>query len=463
MKLHLPKLLRHAVLVCIAAVAGVASTVGTAAITSGAVTFALLGSYAEAAVPNATYTDDGTTRTYTGTGVITVPAADSVITKIVFGMSEPGSGDNRSYFNAGFTCNTAVQIGTSAGNGIDINDGTSGATYAFTGAISGEGIWRVMGSPTSKTKITGSMEGFTGQLIGGTAPTFQLATTCNASVVEIGKLQLVGNVAFTGGSAGDHASITLGNVTSDADTQLTLGEYTVTTLNGTIALRKSIVNNGSITLGDNVVFDLANLAAVDGVYTLFTNAVDLSGLDASAVSVNLSDGKAIRLNANGTISVVDGTVGNRIWKNNGASDTWAAASDLNWTADGADAFFVNGCTVQFGESATATGETIEMVNNLNIGGMTVYGTGWEFAGSGSITSTGNLAIEENATVKYSTSGTVSVTSVEMKTGSTLTLSGTKLTATAPTADVNLRTIKLESGKYYFFCNASKRKTSIEQL
>ena len=41
MKLHLPKLLRNAVLACITAVAGVSTTVGTAAFTGGVVAFAL--------------------------------------------------------------------------------------------------------------------------------------------------------------------------------------------------------------------------------------------------------------------------------------------------------------------------------------------------------------------------------------------------------------------------------------
>ncbi len=85
MKLHLPKLLRNAVLACITAVAGIATTVGTAAITGGVVAFALADQAysAEYTDPSATFADGDVLKLGDGATVsnpITLDSPDSSIT-----------------------------------------------------------------------------------------------------------------------------------------------------------------------------------------------------------------------------------------------------------------------------------------------------------------------------------------------------------------------------------------------
>lgn len=85
MKLHLPKLLRNAVLACITAVAGISTTVGTAAITGGVVAFALADQAysAEYTDPSATFADGDVLKLGNGATVsnpITLDSPDSSIT-----------------------------------------------------------------------------------------------------------------------------------------------------------------------------------------------------------------------------------------------------------------------------------------------------------------------------------------------------------------------------------------------
>ncbi len=85
MKLHLPKLLRNAVLACITAVAGISTTVGTAAITGGVVAFALADQAysAEYTDPSVTFADGDVLKLGNGATVsnpITLDSPDSSIT-----------------------------------------------------------------------------------------------------------------------------------------------------------------------------------------------------------------------------------------------------------------------------------------------------------------------------------------------------------------------------------------------
>ena len=80
MKLHLPKILRHAVLACVAAVAGVTTTIGTATFTGGLVAVTLAGHQARADWSGNTYSLNSADTTLDASGkegTVTIMAGDA--------------------------------------------------------------------------------------------------------------------------------------------------------------------------------------------------------------------------------------------------------------------------------------------------------------------------------------------------------------------------------------------------
>ena len=155
MKLHLPKLLRHAVLTCVAAVAGVTTTAGTATVAGGVVTYAMLGAQALADE----YTVD--TSAYPANGDAAAPANNidtyTAEDTIIFDL-------NGGYLKmADMTINAQVVI-----NQLKIIDGSRDKTYTFANTVTGSGDFSFVATSTAKNQtyhFQGSMAGYSGNML----------------------------------------------------------------------------------------------------------------------------------------------------------------------------------------------------------------------------------------------------------------------------------------------------------
>lgn len=223
---------------------------------------------------------------------------------------------------------------------------------------------------------------------------------------------------------GTTLSLTGGTVAGNIGGVGTLKITGEVTLDGTYTMHSAIVNEGAVTLGSNVKFDLDLLTAGEnGVYTLFTGTnVDLSSLTSANV-LNPILGYTYTFNTDGTLRAAM-TSQSLTW--NGGSLTWQdgavfadnktfSAGDIVTfsTADatvelGADisaAVIVDrGVTVTLGGAHTLTSDSVEVNGTLDLGDATLaassitvagelvlHGAENLSAGTGAISSSGNTA------------------------------------------------------------------------
>ena len=434
MKLHLPKLLRNAVLACITAVAGISTTVGTAAITGGVVTFAMSQQQAAAATPTIA---DGVA-TFAGASNSNIQAADiGEAKKIIFNMEDGGTAN---WFGAGnkFAADVDVQIGdgSEGQGGLYINNGNSGYHAVFRGALSGTGMISKKGAGVNNTiQFHGDTTAYNGNVELQSAENFTLiiggaheGTTATAgttsatsgvfgsgsitstaaanrtSTVKIAHAASATPVyvtnAYTANGAGSDYLIVEGGAdyifTKDCVAEnfsLNAGSATfqsALTLNGTVALRSTITAQGAVTLGENVVFDLTNLTATDGVYQLFSNNVDLStqGLDVSNITGVLTAGKEWTFNSNGSLSYV--VVANSLTYSGGTLSL-GVGSTLDGGATFADNDMVTFQTAD--ANVTLAGSITSSLLTVNEG-VTVTLTGGEYTMSGILDLKGTIVLKD---------------------------------------------------------------------
>ena len=199
--------------------------------------------------------------------------------------------------------------------------------------------------------------------------TFDVATGKTFTLTN--ESNLAGDLTITGGGTVAYAqgTMTLGansSITVDAGSTMNCssslfmtGNATLTN-NGNLALDRTvkfeshgIENNGSVTLGSNIVFDLSQLTPDENnTYTLFTgtSAVDLSRYEFSSYNITGVEDKENRtwsFGANGTITFTPRTT----YEWAGTENTWTDGG-AGWLNDGQEVEYVSGeaSNVVFGAS-----------------------------------------------------------------------------------------------------------------
>ncbi len=287
-----------------------------------------------------------------------------------------------------------------------ITNGNSNNTIAFSGNISGNGLFYYSHATAKQIcKFTGNLSDFTGTLKSTTA-TFEFAgasdQTFNGSIVGNdttgAKITKSGSTKLT--LAGTNTSI-------NAST-LTVSAGTLEISAGTITLANAIANSGTVTVGTGAVFVLADTLKSDEAYRLI-NGGTIDGWNDTTLSISnfrKADGSAFSERSTVDVSVsgvvkINEVLADLYWKG-GTSGTWdtTEATKTNWglnSTTGEDTAFVTGDNVTFSTSdATITlGEAI---------------------------SAGTVTVTENTTITATETNTLKASAVAVTSG-TLTLAG----------------------------------------
>ncbi len=306
MKLHLPKLLRHALLACVASVAAVTTTVGTATVVGGVVTYAMLGAQALADeyTVNTSASPANGDAAAPANNIDTYTAEDTIIFDL-----------NGGYLKmADMTINAQVVI-----NRLKINDGSGNKTYTFANTVTGTGDFSYVATSTAKNQtyhFQGSMAGYSGNMLlnddraskfifsaeSGTGAINAMGTnrvvvdgatilnsSINTALLEVTKL----------GSAEGPAITTVGS--SSVASQVTASALTIAANSGlhmlagtTLTLGSAISNAGSLTLDGTLAVETLDNWSFEStgsmsngthgyrtgelIYTLVTSAGDAAAL-----------------------------------------------------------------------------------------------------------------------------------------------------------------------------------------
>ena len=314
MKLHLPKLLRHAVLACVAAVAGVTTTVGTATVAGGVVTYAMLGAQALADeyTVNTSASPANGDAAAPANNIDTYTAEDTIIFDL-----------NGGYLKmANMTINAQVVI-----NQLKLNNGSGNKTYTFANTVTGTGDFSYVATSTAKGQtyhFQGSMAGYSGNMLlkddraskfifsaeSGTGAINAMGTnrvvvdgatilnsSINTALLEVTKLgSAEGPAITTVGSSSVASQVTASALTIAANSGLHMLAGTTLTLGSAISNAGSLTLDGTLALEtlDNWSFEstgsLSNethgYRTGERIYTLVTSAGD-------AADLQLGDGFAL--------------------------------------------------------------------------------------------------------------------------------------------------------------------------
>ena len=314
MKLYLPKLLRHAVLTCVAAVAGVTTTAGTATVVGSVVTYAMLGAQAladEYTVNMSAWPANGDTAA-PANNIDTYTAEDTIIFDL-----------NGGYLKmADMTINAQVVI-----NRLKINDASSNKTYTFANTVTGTGDFSFVATTAAKNQtyhFQGSMAGYSGNMLlnddraskfifsaeSGTGAINAMGTnrvvvdgatilnsSINTALLEVTKLgSAEGPAITTVGSSSVASQVTASALTIAANSGLHMLAGTTLTLGSAISNAGSLTLDGTLAVEtlDNWSFEstgsLSNgthgYRTGERIYTLVTSAGD-------AAALQLGDGFAL--------------------------------------------------------------------------------------------------------------------------------------------------------------------------
>lgn len=448
MKLHLPKGLRKAVMACIAAMGCAASTCATGTFIAGAATFSLAMPQAWAEAPTATDTYENSSGTEVNPGSYT---ADQVL----------AFKSTACWITAGgnFTCPLVIYQMT-------ITGANNGVSYTFTGDIysptDGLGDYNGAieyyqsdnGQRNPSFNFNGSMVEFTGAItmgntyIGtinlnnntGTGALSAVSATVNigGSQIAEGAAQTISNSSVTSKNltvSSTKTTVFTGAVTTTNATTLQAGSNvtlqgqgnslaslsiasgaTLTNagslaLQGTVQLLSAIVNNGTLTLAENIVFDLSGMTAVDGVYTLFTGtaAVDLTSLNGDAsshITGILVDGSNWTFNNNGTLKQV--VYANSLTWEGGALvlQSGAQLSGGNFADGDIVAFTTADADVTLGGAVRLSQMTVDAGINVTLHGNSAVLTTGSLVLNGTLTLADADAIDNSVTVASGSAGSL---------------------------------------------------------
>ncbi|MCD8313967.1 MAG: hypothetical protein LUC24_07395 [Bacteroidales bacterium] len=363
--------------------------------------------------------------------------------------------------NGTYTYDCNINIGT---DGFSITDGYSSQIYTFTGSISGSGSWDAYKSSGVAYHFifTGDLSDYSGTLSirsgdvsylyfgnGGTAATDtgisgtgsvssyaaikynysgyasegSTTLTVDNNTVSAKNLEFAGSVNYTVGSNLTGYDTTASNNTltiSNAGTttingsvsgfgNIVVAEGSTLGLNSSVELYSAISNSGTVSLGENVVFDIDNLSSSSGSaeYVLVSGGTVNGSLSSSNVTYSgssLRDG-AFSTSDDGAFVYTITTSLDLTWAGDSGATWNTQLGNAVWTADGETASgFVNGDSVTFGASGDSTDSTtkvkLESGAALTVGTMTVAGGAYELdltSGSSTITGT-TLTVASGATL-----------------------------------------------------------------
>ncbi len=328
MKLHLPQGLRTSLLACLAAFAGVGSTLSTATIAGGVFTFTMASvaeatdyiGYYESGSKIGCHLPDSTDHV----DIYGLSAEDSITFNGVSGwLPLPNSQ----------LLNAELKL---EGEGLTIADASS-QTYTLAGKMSGNGPLTISATKNNNNNnfvldLAGDISGYTGAIsmstedrklrftnsdassvqeinassISVTSSTtefignFKVANAVSlvATKVEDGTTTLAGigstisglTVESTGTLAvADGADLALSGTTAVNGTlQQQLGGSIVNNgalnVNGVLSLASAMNNVGSLTLGENATIDISAMTAENNTYTLFSGEGTINGLDVGKIT-----------------------------------------------------------------------------------------------------------------------------------------------------------------------------------
>lgn len=315
MKLHLPNLLRKAVLSCMTAFAGLSSTVATGALAGGVVAFALC---AQVQAETHTITESGDTKL---TSLTT--SSDTIIFDLEGSLITSSATSTRVQAN--------VQI-----NKLNITSAVDNHTYTFTRKVTGDGDFcftGVEGGDGLQFQFLGDMSKYTGNMIiaddkkgtfwfqnNSQTGTGYISALNAESVVKIGSAKIY-NSSITAGIINVTGSATFkGDITLKATTAFTHSGND-TWFQGAVTLGSLIENTGKMTFFDDIILDSSmNAQAVtpqtNGFAQISYQIITGSG------TIKLEDGVSIKTHTGkvlytqtgdeqaftGTISGAEGTV-----------------------------------------------------------------------------------------------------------------------------------------------------------
>ncbi|MCD8283774.1 MAG: autotransporter-associated beta strand repeat-containing protein [Opitutae bacterium] len=375
---------------------------------------------------------------------------------------------------ATYSCN--INIGT---GGFTINNGYSGSFYTFTGAVSGAGDWTFgSGTVTYHLTFTGDWSNYSGNLsvttgpsgnngpsyiyfgnntaaatdtkISGTGAISCLTTvkynysdyasadsttlTVENSSISAKSLEFAGSVNYT------VSSNLIGYDSTAANNTLTISNAGTTKITGSISnfgtlsvasgatldisgasvgLTTAIQNSGTVTIDSNTVFALDNWEYTGdwdtgATFTLFTGDGTVTGLDLSNLTLDNFSSKEIFTDTTFTVSgfTVTFTAVDLVWNGTEGNNSWTTDSDnSNWEKRGSAAYFVSNEYVEF--TSAAAYKTVSIATDIT---------------------TGKAIVSDDYTFSISNGASLTATKLEVKSGSTLTISA-EASGSVVTADL----------------------------
>ena len=222
-----------------------------------------------------------------------------------------------------------------------------------------------------------------------------------SDTLDLGGNAATGRVAVTGGAL----DLSGANVVIDADADhVTLSGGTLNLSGATVTARAGFAVAGTaVTVDGDTTFVLDNMTAVDGVYTLFTvSSGSVTGFDALD-NGNFTLG-GVEVGSRGTVNATNYTLtlttyDNLVWAG-GTEGTWNS-SDQSWTVGegGAQTTFFSGDSVTFNtENALVTVEGTLAPDGVTISAATTFtGTGTVSVDSLTIGEGASLTLAEGVT------------------------------------------------------------------
>ena len=302
---------------------------------------------------------------------------------------------------SGPNANAFLKLGSDAAASTDL----SSATVNMTKQVIAVGGDTTIGTLTTNGTEIRAVDGLTSRISEMTAGTGMTTTTTGFAQKDDASRTLT----LTTGGTLTSSTINKGvNLTVAQGATVTLAGGTVNgtlTNNGSLGLSGAITLSNSIATGlgsmatfaNDVVIDISQLTATEGVYHLLTGmgTSNLGSLTSANITGIDTTGKTLAFDNSGTITLIDNT-SDLIWK--GGSGTWDETSQ-NWTKNGNPSVFADADRVTFNETSDVT-----LVGDLRAGGMavnadvTLSGSGNLAADSITIDSTAKLTVNGDATV-----------------------------------------------------------------
>lgn len=371
MKLHLPKLLRHAVLACAAAVTGVTTTVGSATVAGGAVALYLACSQASAAPAIA---DNVATYTQSTNNKIK-PSEIGSAEKVIFNMLSSGNGN---WFDGGvlqeFGEDVAIQIGdgTNDALGLCITNGNGDNHTVFKGTLTGSGTISKTGAGKNTTmQFSGNTTGYSGNISLSSSQSFTLiiggegvtaaATSSEAGIIGSGSITSAASggmnsvVKFQYAAANTPVYVTNTYTANGAGTdKLILAGGADFIFTKATTVETLVIETGSATFTDT----LTASAAIQNSGALTLNAATVAATIQNSGTVTLN-GAVVATSTGGLETIGDSSLGELTNGTHGYRQGTATYKLVNGTGDAASV------TLGAGFSLTVDGTTIaaDKINN----------------------------------------------------------------------------------------------------